>query len=90
MTIEADGLATIRLPAVERAATTVVRGAPDQFPGAFRALHEWIDQAGERATSFERELYVDCDGPRDTWVTELQAILEPAPSPPGDGAAPSV
>jgi hypothetical protein len=77
VTIEADGLTTIWLPAVERAATTVVRGAPDQFPGAFGALHEWIGQAGERATSFERELYVDCDGPRDTWVTELQVILDP-------------
>jgi DNA-binding transcriptional MerR regulator len=76
--IEGDGLATIELPAVERAATTVVRGAPDRFPAAFRALHEWIDMAGEQATPFERELYIDCDGPPDTWVTELQAVLEPA------------
>ena len=75
--IEGDGLTTIDVPAVERAATTVVRGAPDRFPDAFRALHEWIDRAGEQATSFERELYIDCDGPRDTWVTELEAILEP-------------
>jgi len=72
-----DGLTTIDLPAVERAATTVVRGAPDRFPDAFRALHEWVDRAGDQATSFERELYIDCDGPRDTWVTELQTILEP-------------
>jgi len=75
--IESDCLATIDLPAVERAATTVVHGAPDRFPDAFRALHEWIDRAGDQATSFERELYIDCDGPRDTWVTELQTILEP-------------
>lgn len=77
VTIEGDGLTTIQLEAVERAATTVVRGAPDLFPDGFRALHEWIDQTGDQATSFERELYIDCDGPRDTWVTELQAILEP-------------
>jgi DNA-binding transcriptional MerR regulator len=77
VSIEGDGLTTIELAAVERAATTVVRGAPDQFPDAFRALHEWIDRAGDRATSFDRELYIDCDGPRDTWVTELQTILEP-------------
>lgn len=77
VTIEGDGLATIALAAVERAATTVVRGAPDQFHDAFRALREWIDQTGNQATSFDRELYIDCDGPRDTWVTELQAILEP-------------
>ncbi len=76
-TIDGDGLTTIDLPAVERAATTVVRGTPDRFPAAYRALHEWISRAGERATSAERELYIDCDGPRDTWVTELQAILEP-------------
>jgi DNA-binding transcriptional MerR regulator len=76
VTIEADGLATIELPAVDRAATTVVRGAPDQFHDAFRALHEWIDRTGDRATSLDRELYIDCDGPRDTWVTELQTILE--------------
>jgi DNA-binding transcriptional MerR regulator len=75
MTIEGDGLTTIELAAVDRAATTVVRGAPDQFADAYRALHEWIDRTGDRATSFERELYIDCDGPRDTWVTELQAIL---------------
>ncbi len=75
--IEGDGLTSIDLPAVERAATTVVRGAPDRFPDAFQALHEWIERAGDQATSFERELYIDCDGPRDTWVTELQTILEP-------------
>lgn len=78
VTIEADGLRTIELGAVDRAATTVVRGAPEQhFANAFRALHEWIERTGDHATPFERELYIDCDGPRDTWVTELQAILEP-------------
>lgn len=76
VTIEGDGLSTSELAAVERAATTVVRGAPDQFADAYRALHEWVDRTGDRATSFERELYIDCDGPRDTWVTELQAVLE--------------
>lgn len=77
VTVEGDGLATIELAAVDRAATTVVRGAPDVFPDAYRALHEWVDKTGNQATSSERELYIDCDGPRDTWVTELQAILKP-------------
>jgi glycine/D-amino acid oxidase-like deaminating enzyme len=55
-----------------------VRGAPEQkFQDAYRALYEWVDRSGEQVTPFERELYIDCDGPRDTWVTELQAILEP-------------
>jgi DNA-binding transcriptional MerR regulator len=74
--IRDDGLVTIELPAVDRAATTVVRGAPDQFHEAFRALHDWIDRTGEQTTAFDRELYIDCDGPRDTWVTELQTVLE--------------
>jgi DNA-binding transcriptional MerR regulator len=77
--ISDEGLETIEVPAIERAATTVVRGAPDQFPDAFRALHDWIDRAGERPTTHEREVYIDCGGPRDTWVTELQTVLEPEP-----------
>jgi DNA-binding transcriptional MerR regulator len=80
VTIEGDGLTVIQLAAVERAATTVVRGDPALFTSAFRALQEWIDQAGAQATAFERELYIDCDGPRDTWVTELQVPLEPQPA----------
>jgi DNA-binding transcriptional MerR regulator len=80
VTIEDDGLITLELAAVERAATTVVRGAPDRFPDAYRALHEWIEQTGNQATSHERELYIDCEGPRDTWVTELQEVLEPEPA----------
>lgn len=75
--IEGEGIWTTDLGTVERAATTVVRGAPEQFADAFRALHDWAGQHGDVATSFERELYIDCDGPPDTWVTELQVILEP-------------
>jgi DNA-binding transcriptional MerR regulator len=86
ITVEGDGLATLDLPAVERAATTVVRGAPEGFPAAFDALHAWIDRTGHRAICHEREIYIDCDGPRDTWVTELQAVLAP-PARDGDGAA---
>jgi DNA-binding transcriptional MerR regulator len=78
VTIEEDGVRTLDLPAVERAATTVVRGAPERFADGFRALHDWVDRNGDRKTSEEREVYVDCDGPPETWVTELQAILEPA------------
>jgi DNA-binding transcriptional MerR regulator len=78
VTIEDDGLTTIDLEAVERAATTVVRGAPEQFADAFRTLHEWVEKTGDKATIYERELYIDCDGPPETWVTELQVILETA------------
>lgn len=79
VSVDGEGLTTLDLPVVERAATTVVRGDPAQFASAFRALHEWVDQTGARTTAFERELYLDCDGPRDTWVTELQVLMEPAP-----------
>src|SRR5437763_11462583 len=34
VTITDDGLSTLQIPAVARAATTVVRGAPDQFGDA--------------------------------------------------------
>lgn len=79
VTIEGHGISTVYLPAVERAATTVVHGAPEQFHDAVQTLHEWAVRTGERATSFDRELYIDCDGPRDTWVTELQTVLELRP-----------
>ena len=78
VTIADDGVDTVDLPAVARAATTVVRGAPEEkFHEAFQALHAWAERTGEQTTGFEREVYLDCDGPRDTWVTELQAILAP-------------
>jgi DNA-binding transcriptional MerR regulator len=79
VTLDRDGVTAIELAAVERAATTVVRGDPSRFATGFRALHEWVDQTGGQATVFERELYLDCDGPRDSWVTELQVLMEPAP-----------
>jgi DNA-binding transcriptional MerR regulator len=77
VTVEGDGIATVDLPAVDRAATTVVRGAPEGFPAAFGALHAWVERTGHRTACHEREVYIDCDGPRDTWVTELQATLAP-------------
>ena len=49
--IEDDGLATLELPAVDRAAATVVRGAPDQFHDAFRAIHESSGPATGRRPS---------------------------------------
>lgn len=75
VTITGDGLSTLEIPAVPRAATTVVRGAPDRFGDAFQGLHEWIAQSGAEAAPFDREVYIDCDGPPDTWVTELQTVL---------------
>ena len=71
---DADGFATIELPALPRAAATVIHGDPD-FHAAFQALHAWTADAGETATGESREVYLDCDGPRETWVVELQVAL---------------
>jgi DNA-binding transcriptional MerR regulator len=76
VTIDDDAVTTLQLPAVARAATTVVRGAPDAcFHDAFDALHSWASETGNTPTGADREVYLDCDGPRDTWVTELQLLL---------------
>lgn len=74
----AEGAETMELPGLRRAATTVIRGDPD-FDGGFRALRAWIERAGEREAGELREIYLDCDGPRQTWVVELQLALEPRP-----------
>lgn len=76
VSIEEDGISTVEVPPVDRAATTVVKGPPTLFADAFRSIHDWVQRTGERAGRFEREVYLDCDGPRDTWVTELQVVLE--------------
>lgn len=76
--LEEDGVQLLDLPAVGHAATTVVRGSPERFADGFRALHDWVERNGDRATDEEREVYLDCDGPPESWVTELQVILQPA------------
>jgi hypothetical protein len=70
-----DGAETIELPGLARAATTVMHG--DNFDGGFDALRAWIHDAGEQEAGEVREIYLDCDGPRDTWVVELQLALRP-------------
>jgi DNA-binding transcriptional MerR regulator len=64
----------LELPGIARAATTVMYGTPD-FDAGFEALRAWIGNAGERAAGELREVYLDCDGPRSTWVVELQLAL---------------
>ena len=71
---EADAR-TFELSGLERAAATVMYG--DDFNGGFTALRSWVEQAGERPAGESREIYLDCDGPRETWVVELQLALEP-------------
>ncbi len=77
--IDDGDVRTIELPAV-RAATTVVRGAPDAvYTPGFAAIQHWLASTGGPDVTQLREVYLDCDGPRDTWVTELQAVLADTP-----------
>jgi DNA-binding transcriptional MerR regulator len=79
VTVDDDGVRTAILPAA-RAATTIVRGAPEEvFAAGFAALRRWLDATGPVDVTQLREVYLDCDGPRDTWTTELQAVLAEGP-----------
>ena len=73
---EGGGGLTLELPGLARVAATVLAGDPD-FDAGFAALRAWIAQAGEREAGELREIYLDCDGPRSSWVVELQLALEP-------------
>ena len=70
-----DEARTYELPGLPRAASTVLYG--DDFDGGFHALRTWIADAGEQENGELREVYLDCDGPRDTWIVELQLALQP-------------
>lgn len=73
---ESTDVSTRVLPGHAQVASTVVRGDED-FGAGFDALERWIRDAGLTRTGELRELYLDCDGPRGTWVTELQLVLAP-------------
>lgn len=57
----------------ERVAAIVIRG--DGVDAGFAALHAWIAESGEHESGELREIYLDCNGPRETWVVELQLAL---------------
>lgn len=65
------------LPAVPRAVVTVFRGSLSGVEDAYRAMIQWADDAGERIVGYSREVYLECDGRPDEWVTELQFVLAP-------------
>ncbi|MBO0830251.1 MAG: MerR family transcriptional regulator [Streptosporangiales bacterium] len=64
--------AVVDLPTVEAAATIVHHGSMDDVMPTVQTLARWIDDNGYRSAGYNRELYLDCEGPRDQWVTELQ------------------
>ena len=40
--------------------------------GGWDAVRRWAEATGEAGTGEFRELYLDCDGPRTSWVVEVQ------------------
>ncbi|MET3986940.1 DNA-binding transcriptional MerR regulator [Streptomyces sp. PvR034] len=62
----------IVLPAVERAATVVHRGAMDDVMPASQALARWLDARDLRSVGYAREVTLACPPDRSRWVTELQ------------------
>jgi DNA-binding transcriptional MerR regulator len=62
----------VDLPEVEQAATIVHRGSMDDVMPTIQSLAQWIEANGYRSLTYNRELYLDCDGDRSTWVSELQ------------------
>jgi effector-binding domain-containing protein len=73
--VSAAGVEVMDLTEVPRAATTVHRGPMSSVEEGYRALARWADEAGEQIDGYSRELYLDCDGGPETWVTELQFAL---------------
>lgn len=75
--VSASGIEVLDLPAVPRAVATIHRGHMNRVERGYEALLRWTEQTGERVDGYSREVYLDCDGKPETWVTELQFVLEP-------------
>ncbi|MFD3326755.1 hypothetical protein [Streptomyces sp. NPDC058701] len=73
------GVRIVELPAVERAATVVHRGAMEGVLPTSQVLAWWIDAHGHRSAGYARELTLACPEDRDRWVTELQEPLADTP-----------
>ena len=71
-----DGVELTDLAAVDRAATLVHTGDMADCDRSYQVLQQWIDDANETPVGLSREIYLDCSGTRDQWVTELQFVLE--------------
>jgi DNA-binding transcriptional MerR regulator len=70
--------AIVDLPRIESAATIVHRGSMDGVMPTVQSLARWIDANGYRSSGYNRELYLECTGSPDQWVTELQEPITPA------------
>jgi DNA-binding transcriptional MerR regulator len=77
--VHADGITSAEVSSLHRVAATVITGDPDvggpDFDGGWSALRRWAQVNGETGTGEFRELYLNCDGPRASWVVEVQMAL---------------
>ena len=70
-----DRIEFMAVPAIPRAATTIHRGSMAHVEEGYQALLRWAEETGEQIDGFSREIYLECVGDPDTWVTELQFAL---------------
>jgi DNA-binding transcriptional MerR regulator len=70
-------LEILDLPEVPRAASTIHRGSMGRVVAGYEAILRWAEQTGARPDGYGREVYLDCDGEPETWITELQLALDP-------------
>ena len=75
-TISSGDVSTRIVAPVERAATLIHRGPMETIKSSYEELMGWMADAGEEATGFSREIYLDMDGAPESWVTELQFALK--------------
>jgi DNA-binding transcriptional MerR regulator/predicted transcriptional regulator YdeE len=73
--VRSDRVVVVELPAVARAAVTIHRGSMARVEEGYQALLRWADDTGEQIDGFSREVYLECSGDPETWVTELQFAL---------------
>ena len=73
--VRSDRVDVADIPAISRAATTIHRGSMARVEEGYRALLRWADETGEQIDGFSREIYLECVGDPETWVTELQFAL---------------
>jgi DNA-binding transcriptional MerR regulator len=75
--VSATDVEVLDLPSVPRAVATIHRGHMNRVERGYEALLRWTEQTGERVDGYSREVYLDCDGEPETWITELQFVLSP-------------
>ncbi|HEV8207705.1 MAG TPA: MerR family transcriptional regulator [Acidimicrobiia bacterium] len=73
--VTSDRIEVADVPAIPRAATTIHRGSMAHVEEAYQALLRWAEETGEQIDGFSREIYLECVGDPETWVTELQFAL---------------